>query len=322
MAAVGDDGELDASGPAVVEERLDRGADRAARVEDVVDEDAGAALDREVEAGLADERLRVQRRPAAADVDVVAVEGDVERAEVDLDAAELLDQAAEAVRERDAARVDADERDRVEVGVRLDDLVGDAVKGALERICVEELPWQRELGQLSIRSPFRPHWTGLKDGAGHRLAPLEDVIRDVRRIALIAVLAAVRRSPRRAQLRRRWRDRSEPARTSTGSGARPHPRSVVVFMHGLDQSELYPGNHLPWIEHLVRMGNDVIYPRYESAPGRGPALLHSAKAIGRGDGAARRPARPGGDRRLLARRPGSRSSSPPPPGGSTSSPPA
>ncbi len=59
----------------------------------------------------------------------------------------------------------------------------------------------------------------------------------------------------------------------------PHPRSVVVFMHGLDQSELYPGNHLPWIEHLVRAGNDVIYPRYENAPGRGPALLHSAKAV-------------------------------------------
>ena len=56
------------------------------------------------------------------------------------------DQAAEAVRERDASRVDADERDRVEVGVRLDDLVGDAVKGALERFCVEELPGSGSLG--------------------------------------------------------------------------------------------------------------------------------------------------------------------------------
>lgn len=59
----------------------------------------------------------------------------------------------------------------------------------------------------------------------------------------------------------------------------PHPKSVIVFMHGLDQSELYPANHLPWIEHLVRTGNDVIYPRYENSPGRGPALLHSAKAV-------------------------------------------
>jgi hypothetical protein len=78
----------------------------------------------------------VQRRPAAAHVDVVAVEGDVERAEVDLDAAELLRSAGAGGARADAARVDADERDRVEIGVRLDDLVGDAVKGALERFCV------------------------------------------------------------------------------------------------------------------------------------------------------------------------------------------
>ena len=64
VAAVGDDGELDARRAAVVEERLDRGADRAAGVEDVVDEDAGAALEREVELRVADERLRVQRRLA------------------------------------------------------------------------------------------------------------------------------------------------------------------------------------------------------------------------------------------------------------------
>ena len=70
VAAVGDDRELDAGRAAVIEERLDRGADRAARVEDVVDEDAGAALEREVEAGLADERLRVEGRLAGADVDV------------------------------------------------------------------------------------------------------------------------------------------------------------------------------------------------------------------------------------------------------------
>ena len=81
VAAVDEHGELDARGPAVVEERLDRGADRAAGVEDVVDEDARPALEREVELRRADERLRVERSLAAADVDVVAVEGDVERAE-------------------------------------------------------------------------------------------------------------------------------------------------------------------------------------------------------------------------------------------------
>jgi pimeloyl-ACP methyl ester carboxylesterase len=59
----------------------------------------------------------------------------------------------------------------------------------------------------------------------------------------------------------------------------PHPRAVVVFEHGLDQSELAPTNHLPWIEHLAAEGNDVIYPRYENQPGRGPALRHSLIAI-------------------------------------------
>lgn len=100
----------------------------------------------------------------------------------------------------------------------------------------------------------------------------------MRRIALLAVLFAVVATPASAA----------PPRMEGpfGSGAgiywvwrAPQPKSMVIFMHGLDQSELYPGNHLPWIEHLVQMGNDVIYPRYESSPGRGPALLNSAKAV-------------------------------------------
>src|SRR4051812_96280 len=101
----------------------------------------------------------------------------------------------------------------------------------------------------------------------------------MRRLALIAVLAAlVVATPAAAA--------PPKMQGPFGNGAEiywvwraPHPQSVVIFMHGLDQSELYPGNHLPWIEHLVRMGNDVIYPRYETAPGRGPALLHSARAV-------------------------------------------
>ena len=60
----------------------------------------------------------MQRRLAAAHLDVVAVEGDVDGAEAELDAGELRDQAPQALRERHAARVDADEGDAVEVGVR------------------------------------------------------------------------------------------------------------------------------------------------------------------------------------------------------------
>jgi hypothetical protein len=56
-------------------------------------------------------------------------------------------------------------------------------------------------------------------------------------------------------------------------------KAVVVFEHGLDESELNPWNHTAWIEHLVRRGNDVIYPRYETAPAGSPALLHSLIGI-------------------------------------------
>src|SRR5204862_3052638 len=51
VAAVGEHCELHPVGPAVGEERLDRGANRAAGVEDVVHEHAGHALEREVESG-------------------------------------------------------------------------------------------------------------------------------------------------------------------------------------------------------------------------------------------------------------------------------
>src|ERR687895_129762 len=120
VAAVGEDGELDAG--------------RAA----VVDEDDRHALEREVELGRAHHGLRVQRRLSPAHVDVVAVEGDVDAAGLDLAAAELLDQTAQALRQRHAARVDADERDRVEIGVPLDDLVRDPRQGAPDRFGIEQ----------------------------------------------------------------------------------------------------------------------------------------------------------------------------------------
>src|SRR2546427_6200646 len=59
MPAVNEDGELDPLGAAVVEQRLDRRADRATGVEDVVDEHDRLPLEREVEAGRADDGLRM-----------------------------------------------------------------------------------------------------------------------------------------------------------------------------------------------------------------------------------------------------------------------
>ena len=79
-----------------------------------------------------------QRPLAAADDDVVAMKRDVDAPERDLDAAEVCDQAAEPLRERDAARLDADERDAREVAVPLDDLVGDAGDRPVQRLRIQE----------------------------------------------------------------------------------------------------------------------------------------------------------------------------------------
>ena len=81
VAAVDEHCELHPGGAPVLEERVDRGADRATRVEDVVDEDDRHPLDREGDARRAHDGLAPGRPAAVANVDVVAVERDVERAD-------------------------------------------------------------------------------------------------------------------------------------------------------------------------------------------------------------------------------------------------
>jgi aminopeptidase len=174
VAAVGEDGELNAGGATVVEQRLDRSANRTARVEDVVDEDTGHPVERKIELRIADERLRVLRRFTTANVDVVSVEGDVELAERNLAAGEVGDPASEALGERDAARVDPHERDLVELGIPFDDLVRDPGERPLDGLSVEQdllalrvrHAHARRRGRTRagrvIHTPFRPHGTGLK----------------------------------------------------------------------------------------------------------------------------------------------------------------
>ena len=44
------------------------------------------------------------------------------------------------------------------------------------------------------------------------------------------------------------------------------PKDVVVYFHGQGgATEATPKNHLPWINHLVKRGSVVVYPRYEMA---------------------------------------------------------
>jgi len=73
----------------------------------------------------------------------------------------LLDQPCQALRQRDAARLDSDERDFVEIRVRFDDLVGDAGERPRQRIGVEQdLPGFGGMRRHS--TPSRPRWTELK----------------------------------------------------------------------------------------------------------------------------------------------------------------
>jgi len=142
----------------VVEERLDRCPDRPARVEHVVDEDDRLALEWEIERRRPHHRLRMTGRAAPANLDVVAVEGDVDRAERGLLAGPLLDQPAQALSQRDAARLDPDERDPGQVRVRLDDLVRDPGQRPSKRVGIEEDPSGRSFHSahdLPIRAQAR-----------------------------------------------------------------------------------------------------------------------------------------------------------------------
>jgi hypothetical protein len=49
-------------------------------------------------------------------------------------------------------------------------------------------------------------------------------------------------------------------------------KSIVVFLHGYsgEAREETPANHIPWLRHLAKEGNDVIYPRYERGGGPNP----------------------------------------------------
>ena len=85
------------------------------------------------------------------------MEGDVHGSEIDCHAGALGDPLAQPPRERDAARVDADESESCEVGVVLDQLVGDPGQRALESARVEQdcrCPRARDVCHAC--APFRP----------------------------------------------------------------------------------------------------------------------------------------------------------------------
>ena len=55
------------------------------------------------------------------------------------------------------------------------------------------------------------------------------------------------------------------------------PKRVVIFFHGqAGARETTPANHRPWIDHLVKRGAVVVYPRYET--GYAASVLKDADA--------------------------------------------
>ena len=125
VAAVDQDRELHGAGPAEVGQRVERGPDGAAGEEHVVDEDHPAAVD------AAGRQLGRAERAGGAQPQVVAVEGDVERADGHLDVFEGADPLGQAAGQRDTPGRDAEQHGAGGAVGLLEDLMRDAVDHAL-----------------------------------------------------------------------------------------------------------------------------------------------------------------------------------------------
>ena len=124
VAAVDEHGQLDARGPAEVDQLVQGRAHRAAREEHVVHEHHRAPVDGGRNVGALEDGLR----PDGGEV--VAVEGDVEGAHRRLHPPRLAQARGQAAREGYAARAHAHEHGAADVRVPLQDLVRHAREGA------------------------------------------------------------------------------------------------------------------------------------------------------------------------------------------------
>src|SRR5581483_6980382 len=133
VAAVDQHGQLDHARAAQVDQRVQRGPDRPAGVEDVVDQDDRPVGDREGDVGPP------QHRGLALAAQVVAVERDVEGPDRDRLALDRLEPRGDAAGQQDAAGPEPDQRQLPDAAGPLDDLVGDPGEGAVDPRVVEDL---------------------------------------------------------------------------------------------------------------------------------------------------------------------------------------
>src|SRR5262249_49438853 len=147
MAPVDEHGQADRLRPPEVDQRVHRRPDRATGVEDVVDEDDGGSIEGERQIRALHARLAGHER------EVVAVEGDVERADGDRGHLVLRDRGGDPAGERHAAALDADEGEPGGSRLLLDDLVGDADRRAADLVRGHDLAARhRSFPRLTGRS--------------------------------------------------------------------------------------------------------------------------------------------------------------------------
>ena len=132
VAAVDQHGELHGPGPAHLGQRVERGPDRAAGVEHVVDQHHGLAVD------AAGRDVGRHQGPGRLEAQVVAVHRHVERPDRDRDALDRGHPLGDALGERDAARRDPEQHQVVGAAVALEDLVRDAGQGPGDVTGVED----------------------------------------------------------------------------------------------------------------------------------------------------------------------------------------
>jgi len=132
VPAIHEDRQADGARTPVVDERVHRGADRAAGEEHVVDKDNDTPIDRE-----RDQRLAHHRRVSDTR-QVVAVERDVDGAEGYIGPLIRAYCRLNARRERVTARANADDGEKREITVALDDLVRDPRDGPADVVRREQ----------------------------------------------------------------------------------------------------------------------------------------------------------------------------------------
>jgi hypothetical protein len=119
MATVHEDREADRARTPIIHEGVHRRAHGATGEEHVVDEHHDSVVDGERDLGLTHNRRIADTR------EVVAIQSDIDGAQGKIDALVLANGVADPRRERVAARTDADDREKGEIAVALDDLVRD-----------------------------------------------------------------------------------------------------------------------------------------------------------------------------------------------------